>query len=208
MFSESSGMPGRSRHRPRTARSICTPGARGPVERVDHGGVGQAVELEHDATRRAGLGLLLDHGQDALAHRHRRHEDLAVVGVPGEAGEVVEELAHVGADLGVRRQQPDVLVDARRLGVVVPRAHVAVVAYAVLLAAQHQRRLGVRLEPDDAVDHVHAHLFERAGPADVRLLVEARLELDDGGHLLAVLGGPDERRPRSGCRRRCGRASA
>ena len=45
MFSESSGMPGRRRHRPRTARSIWTPGPRGPVEGVDDGGVDQAVDF-------------------------------------------------------------------------------------------------------------------------------------------------------------------
>ena len=175
MRSESSGMPGRRRHRPRTARSISHAGARGPVERVDHGGVGEAVELHDDAARPARVGLLLDHGHDPLAHRDRRHEDLAVVGVAGEAGEVVEQLADVGADLGVRGQQPDVLVDARRLGVVVAGADVAVGADAVLLAPEHERRLRVRLEADDAVDDVDARLFERAGPADVGLLVEARL---------------------------------
>ena len=130
---------------------------------------------------------------DALAHRHRRHEDLAVVGVAGEARQVVEELADVGADFGVRSEQPEVLVDARRLGVVVARADVAVVPHAIVLAAQHERGLRMRLEADDAVDDVHAHLFERAGPPDVRLLVEARLELDDGGHLFAVLGGLNQR---------------
>ena len=43
-------------------------GARGAVEGVDHGRIGQAVELEHDASRGAGVSLLLDHGHDALAH--------------------------------------------------------------------------------------------------------------------------------------------
>ena len=52
----------------------------------------------------------------------------------------------------------------------------------------------MRLEADDAVDDVHAHLFERPGPPDVGLLVEARLQLDDRRHLLAVLGGLNERR--------------
>ena len=68
-------------------------GPRGPVEGVDHVGVGQAVELERDAPGGTGVGLLLDHGQDARPHRHRRHQDLAVGGVAGEAGQVVEELA-------------------------------------------------------------------------------------------------------------------
>ena len=49
------------------------------------------------------------------------------------------------------------------------------------------------LEADDPVDHVDARLFEGTGPADVGLLVEARLQLDDRRHLLAVLGRPDQR---------------
>jgi hypothetical protein len=106
MVSDSSGMPGRRRHRPRMARSIWHAGARGPVERVDHGGVGQPVQLEDDATLGPRLGLLLDHGQDPLAHRDRRHQDLAVVGVAGEAGEVVEQLPHVGTDVGVGVRSP------------------------------------------------------------------------------------------------------
>ena len=43
----------------------------------------------------------------------------------------------------------------------------------------------MRLQPDEAVDDVHARLFQRAGPLDVRLLVEARLQLDERHHLLA-----------------------
>jgi hypothetical protein len=40
---------------------------------------------------------------------------------------------------------------------------------------------------------VHGRLFEGAGPLDVRVLVEAGLELDDGDDLHAGLGGAGER---------------
>ena len=60
------------------------------------------------------------------------------------------------------------------------------------LVAHHHRQLAVRLEPDQAVDDVAAGLLELAGPADVGLLVEAGLDLDDHQHLLAGLGGVDE----------------
>ena len=49
------------------------------------------------------------------------------------------------------------------------------------------------LETDDAVDDVHARLLELGRPGDVRLLVEARGELDERDDLLAGLGGTDER---------------
>ena len=77
--------------------------------------------------------------------------------------------------------------------VVVAGRQVDVALDAVALAPHHQRHLAVGLEADEAVDDVHARLLERARPLDVGRLVEARLELDDRGHLLAVLGGADQR---------------
>ena len=45
-------------------------------------------------------------------------------------------------------------------------------------------------KPDEAVHDVHARLFEHAGPFDVRLLVEAGLELDERHDLLARFARP------------------
>ena len=47
--------------------------------------------------------------------------------------------------------------------------------------------------PDEAVHDVDAGFFEHAGPFDVRLLVEARFELDERDDLLALARGADER---------------
>ena len=60
------------------------------------------------------------------------------------------------------------------------------------LLAHHHRQLAVGLQPDQAVDHVAAGVLELARPADVGLLVEAGLDLDDHQHLLAGLGRVDE----------------
>ena len=79
----------------------------------------------------------------------------------------------------------------------------AVAADAVRLLAHDQARLAVRLVADQAVDDVRAHLLQRARPADVGLLVEARLQLDEHRDLLAVLGRGGER-----LRDRRGRAHA
>ena len=94
---------------------------------------------------------------------------------------------------GDGREQADVLVQAGGLRVVVAGADVAVAPDRRALAAHHQARLAVRLEPDQAVHHVHAGLFQCAGPLDVGLLVEARLDLDQRDDLLARLGGVDQR---------------
>ena len=59
--------------------------------------------------------------------------------------------------------------------------------------AHDEHDLSVGLVPADAVDDVAARLLEPAGPADVRLLVEAREQLHEHGHLLAVLGRALER---------------
>jgi len=70
---------------------------------------------------------------------------------------------------------------------------ITLVLYAVLLAAHHEGGLGVGLQSDQAVDDVDARLFQGPGPQDVVLLVEAGLQLDHGGHLLARAHGVDER---------------
>ena len=77
--------------------------------------------------------------------------------------------------------------------VVVAGADVAVAADAVGLLADDEEHLGVRLQADEAVHHVHARFFEHAGPFDVGLFVEARLQLDERDDLLALLGGLDQR---------------
>ena len=78
--------------------------------------------------------------------------------------------------------------------VVVAGAEMDVGAQRPGLAPHHQRHLGVGLELDEAVDHLHAGALQVARPADVGLLVEARLELDQRGDRLAGLGRLDQRR--------------
>jgi hypothetical protein len=60
------------------------------------------------------------------------------------------------------------------------------------LAAHHHDSLA-GLQLDEAVDDLHAGALQVAGPADVGLFVEARLEFDQRGHRLAGLGGVDQR---------------
>ena len=90
---------------------------------------------------------------------------------------------------------------ARGGRVVVAGAEVRVAADAVLLAPHHQHQLAVRLEADEAVDDLDAGLLHAPRPADVLLLVEARLQLDDDGDLLAAA------RPRSSSARAIGESS-
>src|SRR5882672_5985729 len=57
----------------------------------------------------------------------------------------------------------------------------------VSLAAYDERRLGVNLEIRESVDDVDAGLLERARPADVSILVETRLQLNQRHALLPLL---------------------
>ncbi len=100
----------------------------------------------------------------------------------------------------IGREQRQVGVDARRLRVIVARADVAVGDQLGVLAPHDLAELGVRLELDEAIDDVHARLFEIARPADVGRLVEARFELDHGRHRLAGLDRLLQAPARSGCR--------
>src|SRR5438093_622607 len=61
------------------------------------------------------------------------------------------------------------------------------------LAPDNQRRLRVRLEPDQTVDHMRAGALELARPDDVGLLVEAGLDLDQDDDLLASFGRTHQR---------------
>src|SRR6266511_4652948 len=80
---------------------------------------------------RSELRLGVDPLQELGPNRHRRDEQLAVAALAAVAGEVVEQLGEVGAEVGVGGEEPEVLVARRRLRVVVAGADVAVAADAV-----------------------------------------------------------------------------
>ncbi len=72
-----------------------------------------------------------------------------------------------------------------------PKWHIG--AELAAFAAHHQADLGVGLQLDEAIDHLHAGAFEIARPFDVGLFVEARLQFDQRRHRLAGLGRLDQR---------------
>ena len=122
----------------------------------------------------------------------RRDEQAPEFALAREPGQDVEQVGHVGPELRAAGQQPEVRVEAGGLRVVVAGPDVDVAAEPGALAPHDQRDLAVGLEPNEAVDDMGAGLLELAGPDDVRLLVEAGLDLDEHHDLLAALGGPDQ----------------
>src|SRR4029077_15631298 len=105
-------------------------------------------------------------------------------GVPGEEIEQLREVLAEGVAAG---EEPEIAVDPAGPRVVVAGREVAVAVNAIRLLSHDETRLAVNLQADGAIDHVRAHLLERAGPVNVRFLVEARLQLHEDGDLLAVL---------------------
>ena len=185
MFSLRPGTPGRRQQMPRTTRSICTPAFEAAIEPVDQPGIDQRVELGPDRGRLAGAGvgdLGVDQAVERGPQRHRREGDLLHLLGPGVAGHVVEQARGIAAHRRIAGEERQVGVDARRDRMVVAGAEMHVGADRLRLAAHHHRDLGVGLELDEAVDHLHAGALEVARPADVGLLVEARLELDQRRH--------------------------
>src|SRR5690606_29705043 len=91
-----------------------------------------------------------------------------------------------GAVGGEERQ---VGVDARGVGVIVPRADMAVGGDVVSLTTDDEAELGVGLELNVAVDDMDAGLLHLTRKINVGRLVEPRLQLDDRSHRLAGVGG-------------------
>ena len=133
MRSDTPGTPGWSEQAPRMIRSIDDARVRGPIERLDDGHVDDRVELEHDPGGPSGrrvADLAVDQVEEPRAQAVRRDEQPAERALAGQAGQDVEQVGDVRADLRPAGQQAEVHVQARRLGVVVAGPDVDVAAQA------------------------------------------------------------------------------
>ena len=189
MFSLTPGTPGRRQHMPRTFSSTFTPACEARYSlRIIGLSTSEFILKMRCASRPASAWAISRSMRSAMPWRRfdRRDQELAVLGRLPAARQVVEHQVGVGADVVVGGEVAEVGVLLGGDAVVVAGAQVHVAADAVALAAHDLEGLAVRLESDEAVDHVGALALQRLGPADVALLVEARLELDQDGDLLAV----------------------
>ena len=115
MFSESPGTPGRRQQMPRTMRSISRARAATP-RRARRSSRGRRARSSSSTIAPAGpCACAADAARRSAARRcigatsSRRYSP-----GPAVAGEVVEQLGEVGAELGVGREHAEVLVDASR----------------------------------------------------------------------------------------------
>src|ERR1017187_4666873 len=166
-----------------------------PIEGRDAGRIDDRIDLQDDPGGPAGrrvADLAVDQFDYPGPHPVGGHEQAPERPLAGEPGQDIEQVGHVGPDLGPTRQQANVDIQPGGLRVVVAGPDVDVAAEQVALTPNDEGNLGVGLEAHQAVDDVGAGPLERARPDDVLLLVKARLDLDQDDDLLAPLCGPDQ----------------
>src|SRR4030081_2250602 len=116
---------------------------RGRIERLDDFGIDQVVDLDGDTA--AWLSLALDQLRDACAQAGRSDQELAVAMLAAVAGQQVEQLGDIGANVRVGRKKAHVLIAMRGARVVVAGADVKVVLDVLPLSPHDERDLGVGL---------------------------------------------------------------
>ncbi len=110
------------------------------------------------------------------------------------AGDEIEDFRDVAPDRRLVGEGRQIGVDARGDRVIIAGADVAIGDDLARFLARDHRQLGVGLELREAEHDLHAGALQRARPADIGLLVETGLQLDQRGHGLAGLGRGDQRR--------------
>jgi peroxiredoxin Q/BCP len=170
-------------------------GGGGFVEGFDEGAVDEPVHLGGDGGGLSGAsvgGLAVDEFEHALVEVVRGDEEFLRTLEAADAGEHVEEVGGVFAELGACGEEGEVGVELGGGGIVVAGAEVEVAPDLVFIAADDEGHLGVDLEVDHSIDDVDAGFLEASGPEDVIGLVEAGLQFGDRGDLLAVSHGAHE----------------
>src|SRR5262249_49633997 len=140
------------------------------VQLVDDVRVGEVVDLDLDVCALARLGGRSNRPNpfdEPLLQVELCDEDLPEALRSPEPRDEVEEIGDVRADVGVGREEAEVLVDTCRRRVVVAGPDVDVTLQLVALAADDERRLRMDLHVGEPVDDVHTRLLERSGPFDV-----------------------------------------
>ena len=156
--------------------------------------IGQRIHLEHHARPLATGGSsshLANQLQHAALQMKRRHHQLLQLGQSVVTGEMAKHRIHIGRHFRIAGQLADVGIKPCTACVVVARRQMGVALELVgaLFTARNQQHLGVCLEADHAVDHLHAQRFQLLGPVDIGLFIKAGLELQHRQHFLAAAHG-------------------
>jgi hypothetical protein len=68
-----------------------------------------------------------------------------------------------------------------------------ITANTISFLPDYEARLTMGLVADQSIHYVSAHFFQRSGPRDIRLLIEAGLKLNQDRYLFAGFGRAQER---------------
>src|SRR4051794_9558605 len=165
-------------------------GLGGAIKRTGDVGIFERVHLEVDGAGLAEGVLALDAFEEGGLEMHRSRNELAEFPTRSVAGgEIVEELAHVFANLRVTREQSDIGVQSSRDRVIIARTEMHVAPQTVVISAHNEQRLAMCLEAKYAIADVDAGFFELRGETNVGGFVETRFQFDHDGDLLAVTRG-------------------
>src|SRR3546814_2689410 len=99
----------------------------------------------------------------------------------------------IATDARIGGEETEISIYFRGYGMVIAGPEMTISPIHSPLAPHDHRDLRVRLPIDEAVDDLHPCAFERRGPKQILLLVEARLQFDNRGHRFARLGRGDQR---------------
>src|SRR5947207_11120824 len=131
------------------------------------------------------FNLTVYQSRNFIAESHRGDQQSTIMSLVREAGQVIEELACVGAELCVSGEQSKIGVDARRRRIVVACPNVQVPPKRSSFPANHQRKLAMSLQSDHSIDDVNADTFQFSRPLDVALFIKPGLQLDQHRNLLS-----------------------
>ena len=128
---------------------------------------------------------MFDEANDFFLQLVRCDDELLVIGFTAVTREIVEEFGRIATHGFFASEEANVFVHLGGDRVVVARGDVHVSANLASFFAHDEDALGVGLQSDEAVVHVHTGEFELATPRDVARLIEPSFEFKYYRDLLA-----------------------
>ncbi len=136
------------------------------------------------------FGFPFNKAHALLGQIQRRHQQRPIVRVLSISCQKTENIVNRARNFRVGREQAEIGIDFGRGRVVIAGAEVRVAAGDAIRVAPHQqRKLAVRLQTHQPMEHLHARILQISRPTDVRRLIEARFQFHDRGDFLVRRGG-------------------
>ena len=139
------------------------------------------------------IAFAFDQSDEALAQVEWRDEQFFHTRITGQTGQRVENDRDFFGDFRIRREQTEIGVDARGARMIIAGAQMHVMAQMIGIAPHDEERFAVRLQTNHAVNDMRAGFFQLARPLNVGRFIETRAQFHQRGHLLAGIGGVNER---------------